>query len=156
MNIGQLCRHRVIKVPQSTSLSEVARVMGAEHVGAVIVTDASHEQAPLVGIITDRDIVNAQLEQVKDLASLSAESAMTKNVLTLIRDESIDGAIAHMRAKNVRRAPVVSGDGVPVGLVSVDDLIGQLSFDLFEIASIVARQPQCEPSLLTREIGDSP
>jgi predicted transcriptional regulator len=59
-------------------------------------------------------------------------------------DESIDGAIAHMRARNVRRAPVVSADGVPVGLVSVDDLIGQLSFDLSEIASMVARQPQRE------------
>jgi CBS domain-containing protein len=144
MNIGQLCRHRVIKVPQSTSLSEVARVMSTEHVGAVIVTDGSHEQAPVVGIITDRDIVNAQLDQAKDLASLSAASAMTKNVLTLTRDESIDGAIAHMRARNVRRAPVVCADAVPVGLVSVDDLIGQLSFDLSEIASIVARQPRCE------------
>jgi CBS domain-containing protein len=144
MNIGQLCCHRVIKVPQSTSLSEVARVMSTEHVGAVIVTDGSDEQAPVAGIITDRDIVNAQLEQAKDLASLSAASAMTRNVLTLMRNESIDGAIAHMRARNVRRAPVVSADGVPVGLVSVDDLIGQLSFDLSEIASIVARQPQCE------------
>jgi CBS domain-containing protein len=144
MNIGQLCRHRVIKLPQNTSLSEVARVMSIEHVGAVIVTDGSHEQAPIAGIITDRDIVNAQLEQAKDLASLSAASAMTRNVLTLMRDESIDGAIAHMRARNVRRAPVVSADGVPVGLVSVDDLIGQLSVDLSEIASIVARQPRCE------------
>jgi len=144
MNIGQLCRHRVIKVPQSTSLAEVARVMSTEHVGAVIVTDGSHDQAPVAGIITDRDIVNAQLDQAKDLASLSAASAMTKNVLTLTRDESIDGAIAHMRARNVRRAPIVSADAVPVGLVSVDDLIGQLSFDLSEIASIVAGQSRYE------------
>jgi len=144
MNIGQLCRHRVIKVPQSTSLAEVARVMSTEHVGAVIVTDGSHEQAVVAGIITDRDIVSAQLEQAKDLASLSAASAMTRNVLTLARDESIDNAIAHMRARNVRRAPIVSEDAVPVGLVSVDDLIGQLSLDLSEIASIVARQPRCE------------
>jgi CBS domain-containing protein len=144
MNIGQLCRHRVIKVPQSASLAEVARAMSTEHVGAVIVTDASHEQAPVVGIITDRDIVTAQLQQAKDLASVSAASAMTKNVLALRQDESIDGAIAHMRARKVRRAPVVSADGVPVGLVSVDDLIGQLSFDLFEMASIVARQPRDE------------
>jgi len=144
MNIGQLCPHRVIKVPQSTSLAEVARVMSAEHVGAVIVTDGSHDQAPVAGIITDRDIVSAQLEQAKDLASLSAASAMTRNVLTLSRDESIDDAIAHLRARNVRRAPVVAADAVPVGLVSVDDLIGQLSFDLSEIASIVARQPRRE------------
>jgi CBS domain-containing protein len=144
MNIGQLCRHRVIKVPQSTSLAEVARAMSTEHVGAVIITDGSHEEAPVAGIITDRDIVSAQLAQAKDLASVSAESAMTKNVLTLRQDESIDSAIAHMRARNVRRAPVVSTSGVPVGLVSVDDLIQQLSVDLSEMASIVARQPQRE------------
>ena len=144
MNIGELCRHHLVKLPQSSSLADVARAMSIEHVGAVIITDSSHDQAVVVGIITDRDIVNAQLEQAKDLASVSAASAMTKHVLTLTQDESIDGAIAHMRARNVRRAPVVSVDGVPVGLVSVDDLIGQLSSDLFEIASTVARQPQRE------------
>lgn len=144
MNIGQICRGRIVKAPQSAPLSEVARLMSFEHVGAVIVTDGNHREAPLVGIITDRDIVNAQLEQAKDLASLSAGEAMTKQVLTLTRDESIDGAIAHMRARNVRRAPVVSAGGVPLGLVSVDDLIGQLSIDLSSIASMVARQPQRE------------
>ena len=118
--------------------------MCTEHVGTVIITNGNHEQAPVAGIITDRDIVNAQLDQAKDLASLSAASAMTKSVLTLTRDESIDGAIAHMRARNVRRAPIVSADAVPVGLVSVDDLIGQLSFDLSEIASIVAGQSRYE------------
>lgn len=144
MNIGQICGGRVVKVPRSTPLSEVARLMSAEHVGAVIVTDGSHQQAPLSGIITDRDIVNAQLEHAKDLASLSAGEAMTKHVLTLTPDESIDGAIAHMRSRNVRRAPIVSAGGVPVGLVSVDDLIGQLSSDLVRIASMVAQQPQAE------------
>ena len=119
-------------------------MMSTEHVGAVIVTDGNHEQAPIAGIITDRDIVSAQLEQSRDLASLSALSAMTRNVLTLTPDDSIDDAIAHMRARNVRRAPVVSANAVPVGLVSVDDLIGQLSFDLSAIASIVARQSQGE------------
>jgi CBS domain-containing protein len=140
MNVGQMCRGRVVKVPKSTSLAEVAAVMTREHVGAVMVTDGAHRQAPLVGIITDRDIVNAQLEHAKDLGSLSAEEAMTKKVLTVMHDESIDGAIAHLRARNVRRAPVVSAAGVPVGLVSVDDLIAQLSFELCDIASIVTRQ----------------
>ena len=144
MNIGQLCRHRLVKVPPSASLWDVAAAMSAEHVGAVIVTDGTHEQAPVAGIITDRDIVNAQLEQAKDLASVTAASAMTKNVLTLGQDESIDGAIAHLRARNVRRAPVVCANGAPVGLVSVDDLIQQLSTDLTQMASIVARQPQRE------------
>jgi CBS domain-containing protein len=145
MNVGQICSGRLVKVAQNTPLSEVARIMTTQHVGAVVVTDGNGERAPLAGIITDRDIVSAQLEHAKDLSSLSAGAVMTRNVLTLAQDESIDGAIAHMRARSVRRAPVVSAEGIPVGLVSVDDLISQLSFKLFSIAGIVAQQIQREP-----------
>jgi CBS domain-containing protein len=144
MNVGQICGGRLVKVAQNTTLSEVARIMTTQHVGAVVVTDGNGERARLAGIVTDRDIVSAQLEHAKDLSSLSAGAVMTRNVLTLTQDESIDGAIAHMRARSVRRAPVVSAEGVPVGLVSVDDLLAQLSSKLFSIAGIVAQQIQRE------------
>jgi CBS domain-containing protein len=144
MNIGQICSSRLVRVAQNAPLSEVARKMSVERVGAVVVTDGEGEHAPLAGIITDRDIVSAQLEQAKDLASLSAGAIMTRDVLALSQDESIDGAIAHMRARSVRRAPVVAPDGAPIGLVSTDDLVAQLAFKLFNIASIVARQSQRE------------
>ncbi len=144
MSIGQICGGRLVKVAQNTPLAEVARIMIAQHVGAVVVTDGEGDRAPLVGIITDRDIVSAQLDHPKDLGSLSAGAMMTRDVLALPETESIDGAIAHMRARNVRRAPVVSVDGVPLGVISTDDLIAQLSFKLFSIAGIVAQQSQRE------------
>jgi CBS domain-containing protein len=144
MNVGGICGRRVIKLPESAPLTAVARAMNDEHVGAVIITEGASEDARIAGIITDRDIVTAQLNQTRDLASLSAGAVMTRNVLTLLENESLDGAIAHMRAKNVRRAPVVSASGVPVGLVSVDDLIAQVSLKLVGIASIVAQQVRSE------------
>jgi len=144
MTVGQICGRRLVKVAQNTPLSEVASIMTTQHVGAVVVVDGNSDRAPLVGIITDRDIVNAQLEYAQDLSSLSARAAMTQNVLSLPHDESIDGAIAHMRARSVRRAPVISADGIPVGLISVDDLIAQLSFKLFSLAGMVAQQVQRE------------
>ena len=144
MNVGQITGGRLVKVAQSAPLSEVAQLMTAEHVGAVVVTDGSGDRAPLVGIITDRDIVSAQLDQAKDLSSVSAGAAMTRVVLTLAQNESIDGAIAHMRARGVRRAPIVSPEGIPLGLVSTDDLIAQLSLKLFSLAGIVTQQTQRE------------
>jgi CBS domain-containing protein len=140
MNIGQLSRGRVVRVVESASLFEVVRLMSSERVGAVIVTANSDPGAPLSGLITDRDIVNAQLTHSKDLASLNVRESMTTHVLALMSDESVEGAIAHMRARNVRRAPVVSADGVPLGLISVDDLIRELSIELGCIASIMGRQ----------------
>lgn len=118
--------------------------MTRHHVGAVIVTENADDNSPLVGVITDRDIVDAQLDQAKDLGSLSAEAVMTRKVLTLTREESVEGAIAHMCARGVRRAPIVTGGGVPVGMISTDDLIAQMSFKLFSIAGIVAKQSQKE------------
>jgi signal-transduction protein with cAMP-binding, CBS, and nucleotidyltransferase domain len=142
MNIGQLSHGRVVRVSESASLSEVARLMCSERVGAVIVTSSNEPDAPMSGLITDRDVVDAQLAHSKDLASLNVRESMTTHVLALVASESIDGAIAHMRARNVRRAPVVSAAGIPVGMISVDDLIRELSVALGSIASIVARQSQ--------------
>ncbi|MBS0421202.1 MAG: CBS domain-containing protein [Proteobacteria bacterium] len=144
MNVGQISGGRLVTVSQHSMVSEVARMMAANHVGAVIVTENADDESPMVGLITDRDIVNAQLDQTKDLNSLSAEAVMTRKVLTLSPGDSLDGAIAHMRARNVRRAPIVSAGGVPVGMVSTDDLIAQMSFKLCSIAGIVAKQSQRE------------
>ncbi len=145
MNVGQFCSGRIVKTSKSTPLADVARLMNDEHVGAVIVTDGSYESAPIAGIITDRDIVTAQLDRARDLATVCAGDVMTKNVLTLLKGESVDGAIAHMRARNVRRAPVVTSEGVPLGLVSVDDLVAQISLKLAGIAGILAQQARREP-----------
>lgn len=144
MNVGQISGGRLVTVSQHTAVAEVARLMTRHHVGAVIVTENADDNSPLVGVITDRDIVDAQLDQAKDLGSLSAEAVMTRKVLTLTREESVEGAIAHMCARGVRRAPIVTGGGVPVGMISTDDLIAQMSFKLFSIAGIVAKQSQKE------------
>jgi len=144
MNVGQICGGRLVKASKNAPLSEIAGLMSTHHVGAVVVTEGKGPRAAVVGIITDRDIVSAQLAQAMDLGSLSAEGVMTRKVLTLDPGESIDGAIAHMRARGVRRAPVVSADGVAVGMISIDDLLAQLAFKLINIAGIVARQTQRE------------
>ena len=148
MNIEQLLYNRgLVKAAQSTPLWEIARLMSSHGVGAVLITEGSGDNAPLVGIVTDRDIVSAQLEQAKDLSSLSAGAVMTRNVLSLTQGESVEGAIAHMCARGVRRAPVVSADGVPLGVVSTDDLLTQVSSKLSKIAGIVARQSQREATV---------
>jgi CBS domain-containing protein len=145
VNIGEFCSGRVFKVAESASLQEVARLMTHEKIGAVIVTHGASEQSAVCGIITDRDIVTAQLDRTADLSSLNAADAMTRKVLTLTKDLPLDSAIAHMRARNVRRAPVVTEEGVPVGLISIDDLLAQLSVKLVGVVGIVARQARREP-----------
>jgi CBS domain-containing protein len=143
MNIGELCARRAIVVSTSATLVEVAQLMRDEHVGAVIVTEGVSSPR-VAGIITDRDIVRAQLERTADLSRLAAGETMMPDPLVLDQHESIEGAIAHLRARGVRRAPVVAADGGPLGLISVDDLLVHLATTLIGAAAIVAQQPRAE------------
>jgi CBS domain-containing protein len=144
MNVGDLCTRQVIAVSMSAPLSEVAQLMSAQHVGAVVVTRGDGAHPRVTGIITDRDIVRAQLERTADLSRLSAGETMTADPLVIGEREPVEGAIAHLRARGVRRAPVTRADGTPVGLISVDDLLVHLATVLIGAAAIVAQQPRQE------------
>lgn len=125
-------------------MSDVARLMRDEHVGAVIVTENGRRRARVVGMITDRDIVRAQLERTADLSRLSAGEVMTRNPLVIGEEESVDGAIAHLRARGIRRAPVIAQDGALIGLISADDLLANLARKLIGLAEIVGSQRRVE------------
>jgi CBS domain-containing protein len=144
MLVGTLCSHHPVTVSTGAPMSDVARLMRDERVGAVIVTASDRGRAHVVGMITDRDIVRAQLERTADLSRLSASEVMTRNPLVIGEEESVDGAIAHLRARGVRRAPVIAPDGSLVGLISADDLLMNVARKLIGLAEIVALQRQNE------------
>lgn len=144
MLVATLCSRRPVTVATGAPMSDVARLMRDQHVGAVIVTEDGAQGLRPLGMITDRDIVRAQLERTADLSRLSAGDVMTRNPLVLREDESIDGAIAHLHARGVRRAPVVAPDGTVIGLISADDLLSQVAHKLVGLAEIVAWQRRVE------------
>ena len=144
MLVGSLCIQRPVSVSTGAPISDVARLMGEQHVGAVIVTEGSAQRLRAIGMITDRDIIRAQLERSADLSRLSAGEVMTRNPLVIGEEESVDGAIANLRARGVRRAPVVALDGTVVGLISADDLLTHIARKLLALAEIVGWQRRVE------------
>jgi CBS domain-containing protein len=144
MLVGSLCSQRPVCVSTGAPISDVARLMRDQHVGAVIVTEGDLQRLRAVGMITDRDIVRAQLERSADLSRLSAGEVMTRNPLVIGEEESVDGAIAHLRARGVRRAPVVALDGSLVGLISADDLLTHVAHRVMGLAEIVGWQRRIE------------
>lgn len=144
MLVGSLCSRRPITATQGAPISDVARMMRDQHVGTVIVTESGRDRSRAVGMITDRDIVRAQLERTADLSRLSAAEVMTRNPLVIGEEDSVDGAIAHLRARGVRRAPVVTLDGTLVGLISADDLLTHVARKLIRLAEIVGGQRRAE------------
>lgn len=144
MNIGKICSRDLVSVPISATLSDVAELMRTRHVGAVVVTKAPLDSAVAVGIITDRDIVRSQLTATADLSRLSAGDAMTRDPLVLSEQTPVSDAISALRARGVRRAPVVSAHGALIGMISTDDLVAHVALDLIGVAGLLGAQPAAE------------
>ncbi|MBD0319634.1 MAG: CBS domain-containing protein [Gemmatimonadetes bacterium] len=107
-------------VTPSTTLGEVARRMAELDVGILPVVD-DPEVRRLRGVVTDRDLV------VRGMARGLGESAtvaecMTPDVSTVNRNASIHQVMDVMRREQVRRVPVVDGEGRLVGIIAQADL----------------------------------
>jgi CBS domain-containing protein len=104
----------------------------------VVITEGGKEHPEVAGVVTDRDIVFAQLDHASDLSRLAARDVMTSDPLVVDEAADIEEAIQRLRAQNVRRAPVVSKSGTLVGVISTDDLIAAVTQQLMAIVCALA------------------
>jgi CBS domain-containing protein len=106
-----------VTMPSDASVLEAARQMRDVGIGDVIVL----ENDRIFGILTDRDIVVRVVAEERDPEETRLAEVCSRELTTLSPDDSIDRAIEMMRAKAIRRVPVVQ-NGRPVGVVSLGDL----------------------------------
>lgn len=100
----------------------LVRLGGARRrTGAVMVVDPDGR---LAGIFTDSDL--ARLFESRRETQLDGEigAVMTANPVTLPVGSTVTEAIEALRGRKLSELPVVDGQGRPVGLVDVTDLIG--------------------------------
>jgi len=113
ITLESIARAPVPTVLLSTHVSEIAKIMVKQNVGAVVV---ARDDEPL-GIVTERDILERVVLANKDLDEVVAQEIMTEPLLTIDSTRSIGEAIGIMRKNNLRRLVVVKGEKL-VGLVT--------------------------------------
>ena len=134
MRVGDLCDRKPVSVSVAAPASEAARLMCEESIGAVVVTAAPSGHA--IGMLTDRDLVCAQLDRAVDLGELRIGDIMTPDPLVLNEDAPLEQAIQLLRDRRVRRAPVVGRSGELIGVISFDNLLAQVSGNLRSLAQL--------------------
>jgi len=104
---------------QDTPLRQVAQMMADNDCGMIPVVD---QQNMPVGVITDRDIAVRAVAGGKDTTRASAGDYMTTPVRTVSQDSSLADCAAAMEAGQIRRVPVVDGQGKLCGVVAQADI----------------------------------
>ncbi|MFL5276225.1 MAG: CBS domain-containing protein [Myxococcales bacterium] len=129
MSMERFCRKEVATIQSRDTVVRAARTLLEKHGGARGVVD---EKRRPVGMITDRDITCRVVAAMRDPGTTSVESAMSRDLVTVREDETIDGVAFSMRKHGVRRLPVVDAEGRLTGLVAFDDMVVLLSRELGE------------------------
>jgi CBS domain-containing protein len=117
MQVREVMTPTVLTVKPLTSVSEIARLMRDEDIGAVPVA----ENDRLVGMVTDRDIVLRAVAEGDGLEK-SARDVMSPQILYCREDQDVDEVLRNMGEQQIRRLPVVNRDKRLVGVVSLGDL----------------------------------
>lgn len=110
------------------SVSRVAGIMKREDVGSVPVVE-SHEDRKLIGIVTDRDLVLKVLAEGTDMARATVRDAMTPNPASCRENDPIETAVKLMSERQVRRMPIVDGQGRLAGIIAQADVATRVSRD---------------------------
>ncbi len=137
MSIGRICEREVDTASAEESVQAAAQRMGTRHVGTLIVVDEQHTP---VGVVTDRDIAIRVVAQGRDPHRTSVGEVMSADVLTIPQEIEVEKALTLMRAKTVRRLPVVDEQGHLVGVVSLDDILTLLAREFRELSQLLSEE----------------
>lgn len=151
MLVGERMSHPVISVSPDMTIAEALKMMKNEHIRRAPVV----ENGKLVGIISDKDLLNASPSSATSLSiweinyllsKITVKEVMTTKVLTVHEDTPIEEAARTMADNKVGGLPVMR-DGHVVGIITETDL-----FKIF-LELMGAREPGTRVTAL---IADKP
>ena len=117
LRCSEIMTKNVRTAAPGATLKEVATLMREGDMGAVPVVDGGK----LIGIVTDRDIVvRAVAEGLRNDTPIA--EVMTTELFTVTPGDFAFEAIRLMGDKQVRRIPVVAGDGSLAGIIAMADV----------------------------------
>jgi len=108
----------VISAGPEQSVLEVARLMVSHNIGAVPVL----QRGQLVGIFSERDLMNRVVVGGKDPAQTAVRQVMTEDPMTVEPGDSLETCMTLMRRHGFRHLPVCKGRELR-GVVSLRDIL---------------------------------
>jgi acetoin utilization protein AcuB len=126
MFVGERMSRPVISVSPDSPINDVLAMLKKEHIRRVPVI----KDGKLVGIVSERDLLNASPSPVTTLSvwelnylisKVKIKNVMSRKVITVNRDTPIEEAARIMADKKIGGLPVVDGDRV-VGMITETDL----------------------------------
>jgi CBS domain-containing protein len=113
-----------IRLPPEASVAEAVTRMVDNHRAGVVVVGPTGR---LVGIFTERDLLTRVVRQGRDLVKTRLGEVMTADPEALAPTDRVCFAINRMHNAGYRTVPLVDAEHRPIGVVTVNDVVGWLA-----------------------------
>jgi len=140
--IAELKPRPPVTLPADATVAKALETMRKKKLGAIMVVSKKRPK-PLVGVFTERDLVDRALAK-KAWGRLSLTKVMTKNPETLRPKDSLAYALNKMSVGRFRHIPLVDERNVPVGMLSIRDVIDFVVECIPEAVLNLPPEPQLE------------
>ncbi len=117
MDVKSVMNKNVVVAKKDITLKEATEVMSKLHIGCLLIT----EKQKILGIITTSNIIKAIANDKNPEATL-AEEIMSKKVITIEPDKTIEDAVNLMIGHKIKKLPVLDGKKI-LGIITTSDII---------------------------------
>ena len=109
----------VVTIEPTATLTAAAQLLSQRKIGAVLVLGPGDR---IAGILSERDIVRAVAARGPQALDEPVGKAMTRDVVTCSKDDSIGDLMQRMTQGKFRHLPVLE-DGKLIGIISIGDVV---------------------------------
>jgi CBS domain-containing protein len=124
MKIEDLMIRSVITMSPDASAYEAVKISNKNNIGCLVVMDNSQ----IVGILTERDLLERVLEKCRNPKETKISEIMTRHVVMGKPDMELSEATRLMFEKRVKKLPIIDGNRL-VGIVTLTDIARATSMD---------------------------
>ncbi len=117
-SILQAKGHTVFSISPDTLVYNALEIMVEKNVSALLIT----ENGKLTGIFTERDYARKVILKGKASKETKIGEIMTRDLITVASETSIDACMRLMSGKHIRHLPVVD-NGQLTGIISIGDVV---------------------------------
>lgn len=111
--VGEMTATPFLTVRQDTTIREAIQTMSRRRTAGLLVMDGER----LVGIFTERDVLERVAEQYERLATHPVSEVMTADPLVVYDSDPVAAAVAAMAIAGHRHVPVLRTDGTVSGVL---------------------------------------
>ena len=122
MKVSDIVTRALLVISSDASVLEASKLMVQNNIGLLVVCDVQ-DQTKLVGVISERDIIKSIA--LGDKLPAHVDAISTKNVITVKANSDVAEAAKAMNKHGIRHVVVVDDRNIPMGVVSMRDLVGE-------------------------------